>query len=263
MQCAEYLRAQAYFDLELDAASSYEVEQHLGHCAECSGFLNDSRTLRGALRRDIQLERAPADVRNRVLEALDQEPTTRPRTNALRFVWPPIPQFLAGLFSGLGFAAAAVAAWLLIGPMSSSRLIDDLVSAHVHALLPGHLVAVVSNDRHTVKPWFAGNADVSPAVADFDAQGYKLIGGRVDYIEGQRAAIVVYQHGAHMINVFTWASNNRPLSTRTTRNGYHFDFWKVGNLQYCAVSDTGWDELQNLMHLLSDLAISEAHPVSE
>ena len=39
----------------------------------------------------------------------------------------------------------------------------------------------------------------------------------------------------------------------TTRNGYHLAFWKTGNLEYCAVSDTGWDELKGLVRLLQDL----------
>jgi hypothetical protein len=29
-------------------------------------------------------------------------------------------------------------------------------------------------------------------------------------------------------------------------------FWKTGNLVYCAVSDTGWDELRKLVQLLQE-----------
>ena len=55
---------------------------------------------------------------------------------------------------------------------------------------------------------------------------------------------MVYQHGAHVINVFSWAGTARPLPDNVTRNGYHLSFWKSGDLEYCAVSDTGWDELR-------------------
>ena len=42
----------------------------------------------------------------------------------------------------------------------------------------------------------------------------------------------------------------RALPEFSTRSGYHIACWKVGNLQHCAVSDTGWDELQGLVALL-------------
>jgi anti-sigma factor RsiW len=119
--------------------------------------------------------------------------------------------------------------------------------------MPAHLIDVESTDRHTVKPWFAGHTDVSPVVADFNEQGYRLVGGRADYFDHQRAAVVVYQHGPHIINVFSWAGTERVLKD-TTRNGYHLAFWKAGNLEYCAVSDTGWEELLGLVRLLKDLA---------
>jgi anti-sigma factor RsiW len=111
---------------------------------------------------------------------------------------------------------------------------------------------VVSTDKHTVKPWFAGHADVSPVVADFEAEGYRLIGGRVDYLEHQRSAVVVYQHGAHVINVFSWAGRERALPANVTRSGYHLVFWQSGDLEYCAVSDTGLGELLGLVRLLQE-----------
>jgi len=125
-------------------------------------------------------------------------------------------------------------------------------------LMPDHLIDVVSTDKHTVKPWFAGHTDVSPVVADFDRQGYRLIGGRADFFDHQRAAVVVYQHGSHVINVFSWAAEQRGLQKNTTRNGYHLAFWKTGNLEYCAVSDTAWGELIGLVRLLQDMSTGDA-----
>ncbi|HEX4152229.1 MAG TPA: zf-HC2 domain-containing protein [Steroidobacteraceae bacterium] len=264
MQCADSLRVQAYFDSELDAASSYEIERHLEHCAGCSALLNDLRSVRDGLRGHLTVERAPQDLRARVTLALDRDDARAAHHGVSRLLgWRRAP-FWAGAFSGLGAAAAcAMVAWFLMMPPSSGTLIDSLVGAHVRSLQPDHLVAVVSTDRHTVKPWFAGHADVSPVVADFKAQGYPLIGGRSEHIDRQRAAVVVYRHGLHTINVFGWASDGRAMSERITRNGYHLAFWKVGNLQYCAVSDTGWTELDGLVALLRDLAIGEDHPAKE
>ena len=102
-----------------------------------------------------------------------------------------------------------------------------------------------------------------PVVADFAAQGYRLIGGRADYLERQRAAAVVYQHGAHFINVFSWAADRGALPRDATRNGYHIACWRAGNLAYCAVSDTGWEELNGLVRLLRETSAAEArdaHP---
>jgi anti-sigma factor RsiW len=160
---------------------------------------------------------------------------------------------------GLGMAAvAATLAFLLVSPQLTTPVVDEVLNAHMNSLLSTHLIDVVSTDKHTVKPWFAGHTDVSPLVADFEPQGFKLVGGRVDYLEHQRAAVVVYRHGAHVINVFSWAAIQWSLPGQVTRSGYHLVFWKAGDLQYCAISDTGWDELLGLEQLLQDLGGREA-----
>jgi len=138
-------------------------------------------------------------------------------------------------------------------PLPDEHDVQDCRTMIAPALLPAHLIDVASTDQHTVKPWFAGHADVSPVVADFAPQGYRLIGGRADYFDHQRAAVIVYQHGAHVINVFSWAKDKRSIPQNTTRDGYHLAFWQAGDLEYCAVSDTGWDELLRLVGLLRDL----------
>jgi anti-sigma factor RsiW len=260
MQCAESLRVQAYFDGELDALSAAEVERHSEVCAECRALLQDLDHVRTALRQELTYARAPPELRARVMRALDEESTVRsPRRDGVRLTsWRPRP-FWKGAFTGIGGTAiAAGIAFFVLAPSFINPVLDDLVSAHVRSLMPDHLIDVVSTDKHTVKPWFAGHTDVSPVVADFDQQGYRLIGGRADYFDHQRAAVVVYQHGPHVINVFSWAADRSGLPKNTTRNGYHLAFWKTGNLVYCAVSDTAWDELLGLVRLLQDLGARDA-----
>lgn len=250
MQCVESLRIQAYFDSEVDAVSAAEIERHLEHCAECRVLLADLEQVRTVLRRDVAYVRTPPLLRARIARALDQEAAARPASQGLK--GSRAASFWTGAASGFGGAAiAATVAFLLLAPPLLNPVVNDLVSAHVRSLMPAHLIDVESTDKHTVKPWFAGHADVSPAVADFAPQGYKLIGGRADYLDHQRAAVVVYQHGAHVINVFSWAGRSSGALPRdTTRNGYHLAFWRQGDIEYCAVSDTGWDELLGLVQLL-------------
>jgi anti-sigma factor RsiW len=262
MLCAESLRVQAYFDGELDALSATDVERHRGACAECRTLLHDLDQVRSALRQDLTYARAPPALRVRVIRALDQEVATTtsiPRLSVERLRNLRPRPFWRGVFSGMGGTAlAAGIAFFVLAPAFTNPILDDLVSAHVRSLMPDHLIDVVSTDKHTVKPWFAGHADVSPVVADFDGQGYRLIGGRADYFDGQRAAVVVYQHGSHVINVFSWAADQHGLPRNTTRNGYHLVFWKTGNLTYCAVSDAAWGELIGLVWLLQDISTGDA-----
>jgi anti-sigma factor (TIGR02949 family) len=256
MPCAESLRVQAYFDGELDALSAAEVERHTAACPDCRALLADLSQVRTALREGVTYASAPPALRARIMDSLDRESAvSTPRPGRLRPASGRVRPFWRGALSGIGGSAiaAGIAFFLLLPPLTNP-LLDELVNAHVRSLMPDHLIDVVSTDKHTVKPWFAGHTDVSPVVADFDPQGYRLIGGRADFFDQQRAAVVVYKHGAHVINVFSWAADRHGVPKNTTRNGYHLAFWKTGNLVYCAISDTGWDELLGLVRLLQELS---------
>jgi anti-sigma factor RsiW len=258
--CPESLRLQAYFDAEVDAMSALEIERHVERCAECRTLHQALDHLRADLRRSLSPLEIPHALRARIDKVLDAERDTSspPPAQPERLNWR-TRAFWVGAGSGLGSAAiAAVLAVLWAGPSLTTPVADQLVSAHVNSLLSTHLIDVVSTDQHTVKPWFAGHTDVSPVVADFEPVGYKLIGGRIDYLERQRAAVVVYLHGPHVINVFSWSAEQSAVPGNTTRNGYHLVFWSSGNLEYCAVSDTGWDELLGLARLLRDREVQEA-----
>jgi anti-sigma factor RsiW len=209
--------------------------------------------MRTAIRQDVRPLSAPATLRARISQSLARESAAAPtaqRSTARgsRWRWFALPALA-------GAAAAAAVAWLVIAPWrGDARLLEELTNAHVRSLMVSHLIDVESSDHHTVKPWFAGRTDVSPAVADFAAQGYTLIGGRADYLYRQRAAVLVYRHGRHLINVFNWASDARSMPSSSTRDGYHVNCWQAGTVQSCAISDTGKAELERLAALLQDLA---------
>lgn len=253
MSCAEArMRLEAYFDGELDALAAAELERHIDGCAECRAAIEDLDKLRRALRRDLGFDRATPELQARIAAALDREAASAARGAALepRTVVR-APAFWRGVIAGVGgVALAASVVFLFAAPIAVNPLFSDLVNAHVRSLMPGHLIDVESTDRHTVKPWFAGHTDVSPAVFDFADQGYRLVGGRADYFDRQRAAVVVYRHGAHIINVFSWADDHGSPPGDTLRSGWRLAFWRSGNLNYCAVSDTGWDELVRLESLI-------------
>jgi anti-sigma factor RsiW len=263
VQHPDRLNLQAYFDGEVDAVAAAGIEQHMQQCGPCRSVVQDFDRTRSALRENLTDYRASDALRARLSQALDREPRllpsfastdSAPATRPRRVRWPGWQFWLGGLTGGgLAAAAAALFAFMVWIPRSDP-LAGDLLSAHMRSLMSTHSIDVVSTDRHTVKPWFAGHADVSPEVADFEAQGYKLVGGRADYLEHQRAAVIVYQHGAHTIDVFSWAVGTGALPKDVTRDGFHVACWTARDLDYCAVSDTGWNELHALERLLQDLS---------
>jgi len=249
MSCERLERVPEYFDGELDAHDSAVIERHLRDCAACTARLEDLRQLRGALREQAPYFRAPAAMRSKLRQALDRE-TRRAAEPPARSARTKL--FWQGAVSG-ALAAAAVAAIVFLRPMvgTDERLVEDITSAHLRSLLPNRLLDVVSTDQHTVRPWFAGHADVAPPAVDFSRQGYPLIGGRIDYVGDRRAAVVVYRHGAHIANVFVWADAGASLPRPGTDRGYHTRCWHgEGQLAFCAVSDMGASELTGLARLL-------------
>jgi anti-sigma factor RsiW len=270
MTCAQALRVQAYFDGEMDPDEAASIDNHLLRCAACRALLDELGETRAALR-DLPRMRAPAALRARILDTLDAEDAAAGNAGAAQSAplesvvgrsWRraamPARPFWFGAFTGLGLSAlaAAIFAFVML-PMSVAPIVDGLTSAHLQSLRPEQLVQVASSAHHTVKPWFGGRADVSPTVADFDAQGFTLLGGRADPLLGQRAAVTVYRHGKHTINVFAWANKNTFLPGATSRNGYRLLFWRSDDLAYCAVSDTTWNAMEELRGLIQAQSAAE------
>jgi len=126
------------------------------------------------------------------------------------------------------------------------RIVGDVISAHLRSLQAEHLTDVQSSNQHTVKPWFNGRLDVAPPVVDLTAQGFTLIGGRLDYIDAKAVGALVYKRRAHVINLFVVQASaiDRLVAKSETVQGFNVRRWSSGGLEFWAVSDINGEELQ-------------------
>ena len=124
------------------------------------------------------------------------------------------------------------------------RSLGEVVSAHLRSLQADHLTDVQSSDQHTVKPWFNGRLDVSPPVIDLTAQGFTLLGGRLDYIDGRAVATIVYRRRAHVINLFVAPVEVERGAKVEKVQGFNVRRWTWSDLDFWAISDIDADELQ-------------------
>jgi anti-sigma factor RsiW len=124
------------------------------------------------------------------------------------------------------------------------------VSSHVRSLMGEHLMDVASSDKHTVKPWFTGKLDFSPPVYDFAAQGFPLLGGRLDYLQHQTAAALSYRHDKHIINTFIVPTSEADSPALTeSRRGYNIVTWRQNHMRFIVVSDMDKGELEAFSQL--------------
>lgn len=229
----------ALLDGELDAGHAREVEDHIAGCPKCAAQLAAYREMSKAVAGTNLRYAAPPQLRRRIEASLPQ-PQAQTRTPNRRSV-------LRGF--AMGSAMSAIAATGLVAIVlrndDEQRILSEVVSAHLRSLQAGHLTDVISTDQHTVKPWFNGKLDVAPPVIDLTAQGFTLIGGRLDYLDARAIGAVVYRRRQHIINLFVaqTADAGRHAAKMETMQGFNIWRWSDRGLNYWAVSDLGADEL--------------------
>jgi anti-sigma factor RsiW len=238
MSCKETLHTQSYLDGELDGADAAAAERHLEDCADCQKLAASTADLSDALRK-VTHYRAPDTLRHRLMKQLDRET----RRTATRSFW-------YGAVSGGGLSALAAGfALLALLPPSAASLSQSIVDAHTAALTGGKTIMVASSSHHTVKPWLAAHAGISPPVTDFAGRGFVLTGGRTDEVAGTPAAVAVYRHGNHDVDLFAWLDRGARLPPSGMVRGFRTAFWKMGDLDYAAVSDVDAAAFQKFVEL--------------
>lgn len=237
MNCDEAQRwLPAHLDGELDLGRDAEVAAHVRSCSACAARLEQQRAWREVLRDKLPRWSPPASLEGKIRESLGaahEEPkSSQVRRFPVSSIWLPLS------------AAAAIALGFVWGGehVAAQRIGNELLAAHSFALTHGRLTEVASTDRHTVKPWLAEHLDFVPPVADLSTSGFPLVGGRIDRIEEQPVAVLVYQRRKHVITVFVAPSTALTFPSGTAR-GFHRIAWSADDFSWVAVSDVAAEEL--------------------
>ena len=241
-----------HLDGELELADDLEVQRHIEDCPRCVSEYAALRAMRSRLKDEAFRFEAPATLKEKIRRSLPA--ATMSRSNgyqARRGAWVQRTARFA-VPMAIGAMLALIIAPRTMAPAINQQLANQVVASHVRSLMATHLMDVASTDQHTVKPWFNGKLDFSPPVNDFVKDGFPLVGGRLDYIEGRPVAALVYQHGKHVINVFMWPTTGTATSAERieTEHGYNVEQLTVAGMNCWVVSDLNQMELDKFANLI-------------
>jgi len=227
---SDELQLNAYCDGELDPVSANEFERRLANDESLKARHARLLSLRRAMRSLPQAD-VPSGLQARIQSKLDAE---RPSnvTALRRRSW----SFQA-LAAAAVFGAVISSAVMMTIEQYDQRenVASQVVAGHIRSLLAPQPFDIASSDRHTVKPWFTARLPASPQVPDLAAQGFALLGGRVDVVGHDPVATVVYKHAAHTVSLTTLRPG-QSVSEQTIA-GYNVRSWSDGDFTYVAVSD--------------------------
>jgi anti-sigma factor RsiW len=255
MTCDEVRnRMEPYADSELSANELAEFEPHLRDCASCAAdalsLLQMKRMTRAA---GVRYSPTP-EFRLRMeqsIRAKSKAPLSAPWWRVR------LPKLAMAVVAA---AVVFVSAILWQGHAERDRAFTELADLHVAAMASTNPVDVISTDRHTVKPWFAGKLPFSFDLPELQNSEFKLVGGRVTYFQHESGAQLLFTVRKHQLSVFVFKrqSDGIPFALGTsvsTKLAFHLETWSEGGLRYFIVSDAPASDV----HELSKLMRSAAH----
>jgi anti-sigma factor RsiW len=228
------VRVHAYLDGELDVFNSSAISRQIANDPSLRAEVERIEALRSAIREKLPLEPVPGHVKAKIDRTIGPS----------RKVESPSWRALAASVM-LGMVLASGSTWFFLRPLSEDRLGQSVVDGHMRALLAGQVTNVASSDRHTVKPWFNGRLPQSPQVADLAQEGFPLVGGRIDVVDGTPVPTLVYGRRSHVISLMALPSSGfERESSRNSIKGYNLINWRDGDVHYWAASDLNAAELE-------------------
>jgi anti-sigma factor RsiW len=240
---ADLILLNALVDGELDAASAAALERRIAAEPDLRKAHDAIAATRAALGK---LERPQPDAKllGRIEAAVGASALAPSRPSPRRQAdW----QALAASILLACVLAGGGGYWL--GARNTHETIADLAAgSHRRSLLAASPVDIASSSRHTVKPWLDSRIGISPPAPDLVAQGFVLVGGRVDVIGGRAVPTLVYRHNEHLITVVAEPAEAGTTAPEDSQaDGYNMANWTGSGFTYWAVSDLERAELDGFV----------------
>jgi anti-sigma factor RsiW len=252
----------ALADGELRDDEFREAKHHLDHCLPCSSAAVDHWLLKGAVSRGGYRHEMSKDFAER-MKAMMTAPVQQldgRYQNALRVR----PNARWGVISGLATAAVllvTIGTGVLVGVVPLNRigandgdaLTGEVTDDHVAMMAANQPPQVLSNDRHTVKPWFQGKIPFSFNLPSNLPADITLTGANLSYLRHQPVAQLIFMIGKHKASLFLCARGSTSQSNLSlTRDGFHVIGLSSQDLEVIAVSDVDSSRLSELANLVKD-----------
>jgi anti-sigma factor RsiW len=248
----------AYHDGELSPGEALAMERRMEREPELVSALENLASLSSELKDILPGDPAPERLRGMVLASIaddfaTDETADEPRSGAISSPrrsanWQSIAASLV-----IGLAAGGLGGGYAVYIAQTETQVDiaqnEIVGSHLRGLIAPQPFDVASSSGHVVKPWFNGKTTIAPTTPDLAAQGFPLIGGRVDVIAGTPVPVMIYQRRQHIISVTVTAAKTGDTDARSAIDGTNVLRWTHGDLAYWAVSDLNQTELASFADL--------------
>lgn len=234
----------AYIDGELPTAEARAMDEHLKQCASCG-----AEGLRRVQQKRMVQTAALKFKPDAAFKARIQKQIASPKKASWSPRWFPV--------------LATIVAVLLVGTFvftyqrsrhGEQQILGELVDQHVATLASANPVDVISTDRHTVKPWFAGKIPFTFNLPELQNTPYTLVGGRVAYLNQSSGAELIFKVRAHQISVFIFqereTGNTHDDDAVQTNLSFQMKTWHHNGLCYFVIGDAGTEDIEQLSSLI-------------
>jgi len=235
MTCIRTGEVASFVDEELGARERDEMSAHLATCSDCTAALARGLAMKRVVRLAANRYAAPPELHAALRRHLRPEPRWQGR-------W----QWAAAAAMLLLAIGAAGAFWL---NRLGDPVLAELVDQHVIALSSANPVDVISEDRHTVKPWFQGRLPFTFNLPDLTGTDLRLIGGKLTYLQQRPAAELFYQAGRHKISVFV-LQDAPSVMAPAGASSFNVQSWAADGLRFHLVTDASDEKTSRLVALL-------------
>lgn len=241
MSCQWRDKVALYVDNELGPAAQQDFSAHLAACGECPAAVSEQMELKKALRVAGARFTAPPELHAAIYQSIHPARNVSPW-----WKWAMAPLCLL-LLGTIGF---------LLYPKSRAGdpMIAAVVDSHITALTSSNPVDVISDNRHTVGPWFQGKVPFAFRMPEIKDTQFTLIGGKVVYAEQRPGAELLYQTGQHKISIFMFQGRDQgttgPVWNRDVT--YTAGSWTAGGRDCYLVSDASRDEAGKLVTMFQE-----------